>query len=53
MRPVHYYFVGAGTWYVCHGLQGVLFAWLVTMMLRESPGNVGLAQMAMLAPAML
>ncbi len=53
MRPVHYYYIGAGSWFVCHGLQGVLFAWLVTMVLRETPGNVGLAQMAMLAPAML
>ena len=53
MRPVHYYYIGAGSWFVCHGLQGVLFAWLVTMVLRETPGNVGVAQMAMLAPAML
>jgi MFS family permease len=31
----------------------VLFAWLVTMVLHESPAMVGVAQMAMLVPAML
>ena len=31
----------------------MLFAWLVTMVLHESPRMVGLAQMAMLVPAML
>ena len=30
-----------------------MFAWLVTMVLRESPEMVGLAQMALLIPATL
>lgn len=51
MKPLHHYLAGTGTWFVSHGIQGVLFAWLVTMVLRESPERVGLAQMAMLLPA--
>lgn len=53
MRPLGYYLVAHGSWYVSHGLQNVMFAWLVTMVLRESPTMVGLAQTAMLIPATL
>lgn len=34
-------------------MQGVLFAWLVTMVLEESPALVGIAQMALLLPGTL
>ena len=34
-------------------MQGVLFAWLVTMVLEESPALVGFAQMALLLPGTL
>jgi MFS family permease len=34
-------------------MQGVLFAWLVTMVLEESPALVGIAQMALLIPGTL
>ena len=53
MRPIHHYYLATGTWFASHGVQNVLFAWLVTMVLRETPQLVGFAQMAMLAPAML
>ncbi|MFK7913500.1 MAG: MFS transporter [Pseudomonadales bacterium] len=53
MRSLHYYLVGTGTWFAGFGLQSVLFAWLVTMVLRESPENVGIAQMALLLPGTL
>lgn len=44
---------GTGSWFLAFGIQGVMFAWLVTMVLRESPEMVGLAQMTLLLPAML
>ena len=53
MKPIHYYCLATGTWFAAHGVQNVLFAWLVTMVLRETPQLVGFAQMAMLAPAMM
>ncbi len=53
MRPIHYYMFGTGSWFLAFGIQGVMFAWLVTMVLRESPEMVGLAQMTLLLPAML
>ena len=35
------------------GMQSVMFAWLVTMVLHETPEKVGLAQMALLLPGTL
>ncbi len=34
-------------------MQGVLFAWLITIVLEESPALIGLAQMALLVPGTL
>ena len=51
--PLGHYRVGAGSWFASHGIQNVMFAWLVTMVLRESPQMVGIAQMALLIPATL
>jgi MFS family permease len=53
MRPLHYYLVGTGTWFMAFGVQGVMFAWLVTMVLNESPERVGIAQMSLLLPGTL
>jgi len=53
MKPINYYFVGAGSWFLAYGMQSVVFAWLVTMVLNESAELVGIAQMAFLLPAML
>lgn len=53
MRPLHYYLLGTGSWFLSFGIQGVMFAWLVTMVLHESPERVGVAQMALLLPGTL
>jgi len=53
MKPLHYYFLGTGAWFLAYGIQSVAFAWLVTIVLAESPTMVGFAQMAFLLPAML
>ena len=53
MRPLNLYLAGTASWFVNHGIQAVMFAWLVTIVLRESPQMVGIAQMAMLLPALL
>ena len=53
MRSLQYYLLGTGTWFLGYGIQGVMFAWLVTMVLRESPEMVGFAQMTILLPGML
>ena len=53
MKPSHYYFLGTGSWFFSHGIQSVTFAWMVTIVLHESPEKVGIAQTAFLMPAML
>ncbi|MCH8258355.1 MAG: MFS transporter [Proteobacteria bacterium] len=53
MKPLHTYFVGTGSWFFAYGIQTVTFAWLVTIVLHESPGRVGFAQMCFLAPAIV
>ncbi|MFW6093868.1 MAG: MFS transporter [Pseudomonadota bacterium] len=50
MRPLHYYLLGTGSWFLAFGIQGVMFAWLVTMVLHETPEKVGIAQMSLLLP---
>ncbi len=53
MKPFHLYLLGTGSWFFAFGIQSVMFAWLVTMVLHESPQMVGIAQMTMLVPTML
>ena len=53
MKPLHSYLLGTGSWFLAVGIQGVMFAWLVTMVLRESPEMVGVAQMTLLLPGTL
>ena len=53
MTPLRYYLLGTGTWFASYWIQGVIFAWLITLVLRETPYMVGVAQTAMLLPAML
>ncbi len=53
LTPLHRYLAGTGSWFLSTGMQSVLFAWLVTMVLRESPQMVGVAQMALLLPGTL
>jgi MFS family permease len=53
MRPLQYYLLGTGSWFLAFGIQGVMFAWLVTMVLHETPEKVGIAQMSLLLPGTL
>ena len=47
------YLIAISTWFAAFGMQSVLFAWLVTIMLREPAERVGYAQMSILLPGML
>ncbi|MAI41077.1 MAG: hypothetical protein CMP95_01280 [Gammaproteobacteria bacterium] len=51
IKPLHYYLIATGSWFLAYGIQGVMFAWFVTIVLRESPSMVGIAHMTLLAPA--
>lgn len=53
MKSLHYYLLGTGSWFFALGIQSVVFAWLVTIVLHETPKMVGLAQMSLLIPATL
>jgi len=53
VKPFHLYLLGTGSWFLAFGIQSVMFAWLVTMVLHETPQMVGIAQMTMLIPTML
>jgi MFS family permease len=46
-----WYLGGAATWFTSFGMQSILFPWLVAVVLREPAQRVGIAQMAMMAPA--
>lgn len=47
------YLLGLASWFVPLGVQMVLFPWLVAVVLRMDAFAVGLAQTAMMAPALL
>ena len=51
MKPVHYYYLTVGSWYMSFGIQSVAFAWLVTFVLEENAARVGIAQMCLLLPS--
>jgi MFS family permease len=53
LRPLHFYLAGNSSWFLAVGIQSVLFSWLVTMVLHESPEMVGIAQMTMLLPVLI
>ncbi len=50
IKPLPVYFIATGSWYLSYGMQSVVFSWLVTIILNETPDKVGLAQMAYLLP---
>ena len=47
------YLLGLGTWFVPLGIQMVLFPWLVAVVLHMDAFAVGVAQAALMAPALL
>jgi len=53
VSPRNAYLVATSAWFFAFGMQSVLFAWLVTIVLREPAEFVGWAQTALLAPSML
>ncbi len=53
MQPKTAYLLATSAWFSAFGMQSVIFAWLVTLVLRESAERVGFAQMALLLPGMI
>ncbi len=51
-RALGAYLFGTGSWFAATGMQSVLFTWLVTVQLAESPEKVGLAQFCLLLPTL-
>lgn len=47
------YLFANSTWFLAFGIQMVVFAWLITIELNESPTRVGVAQTALLLPTLL
>ena len=47
------YLIGLGSWFVPLGIQMVLFSWLAAIVLRMDAFAVGIAQVALMAPAIL
>jgi MFS family permease len=53
LSTLNRFLAGNASWFLAVGIQSVLFSWLVTMVLHESPARVGVAQMALLLPVLL
>ncbi len=53
MSAQRLYLIATATWFMAFGMQSVVFAWLVTIVLREPAELVGWAQTALLIPGML
>ena len=53
MRPRNLYLIATGSWFAAFGMQSVVFAWLVTIVLEQPDELVGWAQTALLIPGML
>ena len=53
MRPRTLFLVASAAWFFSFGMQSVIFAWLVTIVLDQPAELVGWAQTAILAPGML
>ncbi len=47
------YFGGQASWFMSLGIQFVLFPYLAAELLHETPARVGIAQMSLMAPALL
>ncbi|MGV8996344.1 MAG: MFS transporter [Parvibaculaceae bacterium] len=47
------YFGGQASWFISLGIQFVLFPYLATELLHETAARVGIAQMSLMAPALL
>jgi len=52
-RQFRWYLGGHAAWFTSLGIQMIAFPWLVAVVLGEPAQRVGIAQMAVMAPAML
>ena len=52
-RRLNLYLGGQASWFVSLGIQFVIFPFLVTQVLHEPAARVGIAQMSLMAPALL
>ena len=52
-RQFRWYLGGHAAWFTSFGIQMILFPWLVAVVLQESAQRVGIAQMAVMAPAIV
>src|SRR5262245_45092871 len=48
-----WYLAGIASWFSSLGMQNIVFTWLVTVVLHEPAARVGIAQMSLMAPAIL
>ena len=48
-----WYMAGQASWFISLGLQFVLFPFLVTNVLHETPARVGIAQMSLMIPSLV
>ena len=46
-----WFLAGQGFWFAAFGLQAVMFPYLVVSVLHETPENVGIAQLCLMAPS--
>lgn len=53
MNPRYLFLIANASWFFSFGMQSVVFAWLVTIVLREPAELVGWAQTAILLPGTL
>lgn len=52
-RAFSWYLASVGSWFSSFGMQTIVFPWLVTVVLHESPARLGVAQMSLMAPSIL
>ena len=52
-REFGWYLGGVAAWFTSFGIQTIVFPWLVAVVLKEPAQRVGIAQMAMMAPAIV
>jgi len=52
-RRLNLYLGGQASWFISLGIQFVIFPFLVTQVLNEPAARVGIAQMSLMAPAIL
>src|SRR5690606_7027481 len=48
-----WYMAGIWSYFLAGGIQGVLFPWIITVVLHESSDRVGIAQMFSMLPMLL